>query len=166
MEIIRWIQSGQSLASIIEFEAIDYVFGKKKIKEYPWNARNCLEMCRILWSMQVSVSTFKQHFALRTDFQKQWRVKVKLPNAGTRMRIKQRRACNFKHPRAKSLSRLMKTTSQKQKIQPHDITVTDIYIRNKTASKNGGNRSKEFPKQSQPKGHQMGKKGRTNIPQT
>lgn len=47
MEIIRRMQCGQSLASIIEFKAVNYVFGKKEIKEHPRNARNCLEMCRI-----------------------------------------------------------------------------------------------------------------------
>lgn len=50
MEIIRQPQCGQSLASVIEFKAVNYVFGKKEIQEHPWNARNCLEMCRILSS--------------------------------------------------------------------------------------------------------------------
>lgn len=44
---------------------------------------------------------------------------------------------NFKYPRAKSLSRLKKTTSQRQKVPSTATTFTNIYIRNKIASKNG-----------------------------
>lgn len=50
MEIIRQTQWSQSLASIIELKAVNYVFGKKRIKEHLWNARNCLERYRILSS--------------------------------------------------------------------------------------------------------------------
>ena len=50
MEVLRRTQYGQSLASIIEFKAVNYVFGKNKIKEHPWNARNCLERYRMLSS--------------------------------------------------------------------------------------------------------------------
>lgn len=50
MEIVRQTQCGQSLASVIEFKAVNYLFEKNKIKEHPWNARNGLEMCRILSS--------------------------------------------------------------------------------------------------------------------
>ena len=50
MEVLRRTQYGQSLASIIEFKAVNYVFGKNKIKEHPWNARNRLERYRMLSS--------------------------------------------------------------------------------------------------------------------
>lgn len=52
MEIIRWIQSGQSLASIIEFEAIDYVFGKKKMSG---NVQNSLEHASVCFNFQTTL---------------------------------------------------------------------------------------------------------------
>lgn len=59
--------------------------------EIAWEVQNVeLSKSRILWNMQVSGSTFKQHFALNTDFQKQLYEKAGLPNSGTQMKIKQR----------------------------------------------------------------------------
>lgn len=64
------------------------------------------------------------------------------------MKAKQGCLCNFKYPKAKSLNRSVKTTSQRQKVRSTTMVFTDIYIRNKTASKNGGNRRKQFPEPS------------------
>ena len=50
MEIVRQAQCGQSLALVVVFKAVNYLFEKNKIKKHLWNARNCLEMCRILSS--------------------------------------------------------------------------------------------------------------------
>lgn len=57
---------------------------------------------------------------------------------------------NFKYPRAQSLYRLMKNTSQRQKVPSIAMTLTNIYIRNKIASKDGEIEA-QFPKTSQSK---------------
>ena len=76
-----------------------------------------LSRSRILWNVQVSGSTFKQHFALNTGFQKQLYKKLGLPNSETQMKIKQRCFCNYKYPRAKPLDWSMKTTPPRWKVQ-------------------------------------------------
>ena len=91
-----------------------------------------LSRSRILWNTQVSDSTFKQHFALNTNENE---AEVLL---------------NFKYPRAQSLYRLMKNTSQRQKVPSIAMTLTNIYIRNKIASKDGEIEA-QFPKTSQSK---------------
>lgn len=88
MEIIRKTQCGQCLPSIIKFKAVNYVFGKKEIKEHPWNARNCLEMCGILSSRGAeffgtckSMVQLSNNFALKAGFQKQLHEEVGSTNS-------------------------------------------------------------------------------------
>ena len=57
---------------------------------------------------------------------------------------------NFKYPRAKSLYRLMENTSQRQKVPSTAMTLTNIYVRNKIASKDG-EIEVQFPETSQSK---------------
>lgn len=119
MGIIRWTLCGQSLALVIELKAVNYVFGQKKMLEIVCNCAEQWALVEQTPSEHASVClTFKQHSALKTAFQKHLHEKVNLPNSDTQMRIKLRQENNFKYPRAKSLSRPMKSTSQSRKVQP------------------------------------------------
>ena len=88
--------------------------------------------------MQVSGSTSKKQFALNTDFQKQLHGSVGQPNSGTQRKIKQRCLCNqFQVPESKIIKQVDKNhlSGVEGTIHNNDITFTNIYIRNKIASK-------------------------------
>lgn len=63
MEIIRWTHWGQWLASVIEFKAVSYVFGKKKMLEmvckcaeqWALEERNPLEHAIVCLSFQTTL---------------------------------------------------------------------------------------------------------------
>lgn len=87
-----------------------------------------LSRSRILWNTQVSGSTFKQDFALNTDFQKQLYEKAGLPNSEKTNENEAEVLLNFKYPKYKVVIQADEKHLSETEGTIHTMTLTNISL--------------------------------------
>lgn len=140
------------------------MFGKNKIKEHPWNARNCLERYRMLSSRGAEFFGTRKSLVQLSNKTLPW-----IQTSRNNYMRKQgyltpenkwkwsRSASEFQVPKSKVVIQADEKHLSETEGTIHTMTLTNIYVRNKIASKDG-EIEVQFPETSQSKGIKWAKR--------